>query len=194
MSGSISSLWEASASRLSRGGTRRLIFALTVAAAGVLFCSPARAITFADWIASHGLSGADAAAAADPDKDGIPNLLEFAIADCSPTVMDAGRSTLPRIVFFRRTGAGLANVVMSETINRTGINGVWHAGLAWTPRADAEGIRYRPQLGDRDTLQRWFFGPAVFRLTTSGTERRAMCIVQSQRQHRQFLRLQIVLQ
>ena len=34
--------------------------------------------TFAQWADSHGLQGADREALADPDKDGTPNLLEFA--------------------------------------------------------------------------------------------------------------------
>ena len=34
--------------------------------------------TFAQWTDSHGLQGSDRAASADPDRDGTPNLLEFA--------------------------------------------------------------------------------------------------------------------
>ena len=34
---------------------------------------------FDSWAAGYGLSGADAAAGADPDRDGVPNVMEFAV-------------------------------------------------------------------------------------------------------------------
>ncbi len=37
-------------------------------------------LSFDEWIASHGLTGASAGANADPDSDGMPNLLEYATA------------------------------------------------------------------------------------------------------------------
>lgn len=49
---------------------------------------------FAGWVAQRGLAGGDAAASADPDKDGISNLIEYALGG-SPTVRSA--SVLPQV-------------------------------------------------------------------------------------------------
>lgn len=46
----------------------------------------AAAITFEGWMASHGLSGAAATTSADPDHDGLPNLLEYALAGGDPVI------------------------------------------------------------------------------------------------------------
>jgi endoglucanase len=52
-----------------------------------------RPLTYADWTLGHGLSGAAANPTADPDGDGVPNLLEYAF-NLSPLVDD--RSSLPQ--------------------------------------------------------------------------------------------------
>ncbi len=44
-------------------------------------------LSYEAWIADHGLSGDDAAPGADPDHDGVPNLLEF-LLDTDPTADD----------------------------------------------------------------------------------------------------------
>ena len=46
------------------------------------------AITYADWVASYGLTGDNAAATADPDNDGVPNLMEYGLAGRSPNAYD----------------------------------------------------------------------------------------------------------
>lgn len=51
-------------------------------------------VTFANWAAALGLTGADAAPGADPDEDGVPNLLEYGFKS-NPRAPDAGLS--PRL-------------------------------------------------------------------------------------------------
>ncbi|MBN8460725.1 MAG: hypothetical protein J0M04_23080 [Verrucomicrobia bacterium] len=48
----------------------------------------AGAISYATWAASEGLSGADADATADPENDGLQNLVEYAMASCDPYAAD----------------------------------------------------------------------------------------------------------
>lgn len=47
---------------------------------------PGRALTYAEWIGTYGLSPEDAAPLADPDSDGMVNLMEFALAGGDATV------------------------------------------------------------------------------------------------------------
>jgi hypothetical protein len=85
--------------------------------------SPPSAGGFSDWAATFpGLSGGDASATADPDNDGIVNLLEYAL-DMSPVSQVA--TNLPQVTIsegsisfgFLRKRAGLTYVVeASETL------------------------------------------------------------------------------
>ncbi|MEQ1751214.1 MAG: hypothetical protein ABL974_17430 [Prosthecobacter sp.] len=46
----------------------------------------ASAVTFEAWVAGYSLTGGDAAESADPDKDGMVNLMEYALAGGVPNV------------------------------------------------------------------------------------------------------------
>lgn len=61
--------------------------------------------TLAQWAASFGLSGADASAGADPDRDGIPNIAEL-FHNMSPTGQPgaADRAALPQVGIEPATG------------------------------------------------------------------------------------------
>ena len=54
------------------------------------------ALDFTSWRAGWALSGADANDNADPDRDGLPNLLEYALG-LSPSLVDATPDTLPQL-------------------------------------------------------------------------------------------------
>lgn len=81
------------------------------------FTAPVRAMTFDQWRAAH-FSPSEmndltcSAAAADPDADGLCNLLEYAFA-LDPRVADAAlglrltkQANAPALNFFRRLDAG----------------------------------------------------------------------------------------
>jgi hypothetical protein len=124
-----------------------------------------QAVTFAEWIA--GFPGiADATPAGDPDADGMENMLEYAFADLDPTVMDNGSATLPQMVFGLRTGSDIpwrdltAITYDGSNLPRTGF---YYLGLRYKPRADTEGLRWRPQYSwFAGELRYWVDGRATF--------------------------------
>ena len=53
-----------------------------------LLCATSlHAVTFESWVATHGLTGTDALADADPDKDRLTNLAEYALHGLNPTTL-----------------------------------------------------------------------------------------------------------
>ena len=75
--------------------------------------------TFSDWASGYGLSGANAAADADPDKDGIKNGVEYVLGG-NPTVSDAAtiaptgaKSGSNYVYTFKRTDVSEANTTVS---------------------------------------------------------------------------------
>lgn len=162
-----------------------------------LFSTPAaKAITFTTWVASYSLTGDDAAADADPDDDGIPNLMEFALSGMSPIVSDRNHASMPRLAFFTRTGEELGDWEFAsyDAPPTDGLGGVYHAGLVYTIRADAEGILRTPELSDRNTMLRWFGGRCAFTISSvPGNIRHAVAITQAQRNSRMFFRLNVML-
>ena len=103
-------------------------------------------VTYASWAAAHNLFGANGAAAADPDGDGVSNLAEFAY-NMDPNVYDpyplkpGGKVGLPApylvavsggsaldIEFVRRKAAAAAG--LSYTVLFSGdLAGPWVAGF-----------------------------------------------------------------
>jgi hypothetical protein len=73
------------------------------------------------WAGSHSLSGPDAAAGADPDGDGIANLVEFALGSSPTDPGQAGRpsASMPAAytlgITFHRATAALRYIVESST-------------------------------------------------------------------------------
>lgn len=155
---------------------------------------PAGAVTYEDWIASYGLSGADAAVTADPDHDGVPNLMEYALSGMGPNVHDEMSASLPRMAFVRRTGVEIGDwEFASFTVPPTnGTGGVWHVALQFAPRPGVEGIRYVPQISDDSTLRRWFDGRSAIRSESYPGLILSVGLRQGQRHKRGFMRLQVV--
>lgn len=166
---------------------RLLLFSLFLAAL------PARAITYADWIASYGLTGDDAEATADPDHDGLPNLLEYALSGMGPNVKDNKSASMPRMAFVRRTGKAIGAWEFASFTKppTNGSGGVWHAALQYVPRPGVEGIRYVPQICD-PTLTRWFDGRSAIRSESYPGAILSVSLVQAQKHKRMFMRLKIV--
>ena len=75
--------------------------------------------TFSDWASGYSLTGANAAADADPDKDGIKNSVEYVLGG-NPTVSDAAtiaptgaKSGSNYVYTFKRTDVSEANTTVS---------------------------------------------------------------------------------
>jgi hypothetical protein len=161
----------------------------------LLLCAlPANAITYADWIASYGLSGSDAATTADPDHDGVPNLMEYALSGMGPNVSDAKSPSMPRIAFMRRTGPAIGQWEFASFTKppSNGYNGRWHVALQYAPRPGVEGIVYVPEVGDL-TLRRWFDGRSAIRSEVYPGLVISVCLAQGQRHKRMFMRLGVEL-
>lgn len=85
--------------------------------------SPA-VVSFAEWATIKGISGDDAASSADPDADGVPNLLEYHFGTspllsnsvASPYVVSGTLSGQPTLLLtHRRAKASTAAVVYQTT-------------------------------------------------------------------------------
>ena len=169
-------------------------FLLTALLATLPFA--ARAITFEAWIASYGLTGGNATISADPDGDGIPNLMEYALDGCNPTIA-ADSARLPVFGWVQRTGDAIGAwtwVAITPGTNASpptgGVGGIYHAGLRYSPRPDAEGISYIVQLSHE--LNRWYSGrSATVTQTYSGNITQATCLAQAPNRQRIFMRLQV---
>lgn len=126
----------------------------------------AHALTFAEWISGYGLAGADALPDADPDHDGIANLMEYALDGFSPVVAD-GAQNLPQMVAGTRAAGTPLPLNDLTVIAYDGLTpprtGFYYLGLRYTPRADTEGLVWRPQYAwFAARLQNWLDGTAAF--------------------------------
>lgn len=140
---------------------RLLILALLI-----LAIRPARALTYADWIASFpSLSIPDRSQLADPDQDSIPNIIEYALAGGDPT--QASQSILPKLVFGKRISSALplfgAQTTAIEILPRFAAEGdYYHCGLRYTPRPNTEHLRTHLGYADsKGNLRRWHHGKSV---------------------------------
>ncbi|MCU0781835.1 MAG: endonuclease, partial [Akkermansiaceae bacterium] len=98
------------------------------------------------WLAEHDLAGPDASPGADPDRDGRPNLTEFALGgspvwpgDLSQPVAEAEAGVLRLVALVRTDVPGL--VVAGETAADLAAPGVWtSAGVVRRLAADQSGV------------------------------------------------------
>lgn len=169
-------------------------------AALVLAITPqsAQAITYAAWIASYGLTGADALEDADPDQDGMPNLIEYALDTGSPVVGSGYASALPVLGYAIRTGNAMGawswSVQQGSGFSiplNTGIGGVYHSALRWRPRPGVEGIRYQPELSNE--LLYWYSGRScILNESIPGNIVQSTSLRPYNGQRKAFMRLRIV--
>lgn len=168
----------------------RLLCLLILAA----LTSPLSAETFTEFATAYSLTGSDAQPTADPDHDGVPNLIEFALDGMSPTTPDVSHSSMPQMVFVRRIGTELGQWEYAGTTPPTdGLDGIFHTALLYRPRPGVAGIRFIPKISDTSTLKRWFDGCSALRseALTSG-QIMSVCITQGQRYKRFFMRLEVI--
>lgn len=143
-----------------------------VASLLLALCSvPAQALTYSDWIAGYeGI--ADATPGGDPDGDGAENLLEYALADMDPTVMDSALAA-PEFIFGTRAAETALpsddpNVVTVHSTTKPPTTGGWYIGVRYKPRAGTSGVRFYPQYSFQSaSLNAWLDGRAVFSAPTT---------------------------
>jgi hypothetical protein len=117
------------------------------------------ALTYAEWIATFpSLTGGATAEGADPDGDGLANLVEFALADMDPTVP----ATNPSVPMLQtRDGTGnYATPVLSLTTGQVAAAASVHLVLRYKARAGVTGIRYVPETNQGD-LNHWGWGDSA---------------------------------
>lgn len=130
----------------------------------VMAALPAHALTFGEWCGDNGIA---VNPAGDPDGDGILNLMEYALADLDPNRVD-GAEALPKIVYGTRATNTVIpwrdlSVIVATNVTMPPKTGYWHIGLRYKPRADIEGVRWRPQYSWWSAnLGYWLDGRAVF--------------------------------
>lgn len=142
-------------------------------------------------MARYSLTGSNALPEADPDHDGVPNLMEYALKDMDPTVMDRASSSMPVMGWVDRTGTGIGEWTWLEASD-TPTEAVYHLGLRWLARPGVEGIRYTPEVSDLNTLKRWFSGRSAFYIESYlGGGLQATTLARANRHKRMFLRLRV---
>ncbi|MFZ4774633.1 MAG: hypothetical protein ACOYM3_04675 [Terrimicrobiaceae bacterium] len=145
------------------------VVSLVTAAFLILISASASAITYADWIATFpSLTGGDTAATADPDSDGVINLMEYALYGLSPIVSDSpGTLTTPFRQIRNADGSYNAPTNSITAAQRAAAASI-HMVLRYRKRAGTEGIRYIPQTNQKD-LKNWGWGDsAIFEWTDAG--------------------------
>ena len=127
----------------------------------------ARGETFAAWAAGYGLTGTNAAPLADPDQDGLPNLVEYAFAGFDPSTPD-GRPTTQFVAGTRATNTvtpdkDISVIVLTPDLKPPTDGSAFYLGLRYTPRTNAEGILYQPQYSPQGAnIMMWLDGRSAF--------------------------------
>lgn len=146
-----------------RGWCLALVFSLLAFGFSPLL----HAESFADWIDGHGLTGTNAAALADPDGDGVPNLVEYAFAGFDPSAADA-RATTEFVAGTRATNTvspqeDITVIVLTPDLKPPKDGAPFYIGLRYKPRAGTEGLVLEPQYSwSAANLGSWLDGRGAF--------------------------------
>lgn len=168
--------------------TRSLIIMLA------LVCAQVHAETFAAFVARYSLTGADALPGADPDHDGVSNLMEYALKDMDPTRCDVTSTSMPVMGYASRTGSGIGQWTWHDVPHNhsDALSGVYHLAMRWVTRPGVEGIRYVPEISDASSLKRWFSGRSAFYIESYiGGTLQATTLARANRYKRMFMRLSV---
>lgn len=125
--------------------------------------------TYSTWIAQYpSLTGSDALPAAQPLKDGIPNLVKYVLYGVDPTVplvSATSRDPLPTQRWQTDVSGSFSAVTTTTTVSGTSTRA--HGVLRWRPRTGVSDYRVIP-MGTND-LQHWFWGDSGCVIFTDGT-------------------------
>lgn len=165
-----------------------------------LCLASARAVTFEAWVASYGLTGDSAQESADPDRDGLSNLVEYALHGLVPTTVN--NPTITKYGYAPANSDG--SYGEAEALPPVGAPRSWHHALVYQPRADAEGLSIIPQLnhdcpatGTGGNLQYWLGAGGrddalIMVYSRVDGKLQAMSRARGHLQRRAFFRLRIV--
>jgi hypothetical protein len=145
------------------------------------------AATFAEWIATTSLTGADALPTADPDGDGHTNLYEFAMDGMDPEEHDRPDLTL----MWQVQTATDTYDAPTESIPDFSGSDTFHLVLKYKLRADTEGVRVTPQQSRSLELDTWAWGDSASHLWTDSGYTYARFHSDTSKWPRGFLRLWI---
>jgi hypothetical protein len=157
---------------------------------------PAHAITLDAWIASYGLTGGNAADDADPDKDGMPNIIEYVLHGGVPNV-SGPYDILPVFGWSMMLADGTFSESQAEAINGAPI-GV-HMALKYKLRSGIEGVKVEPLLSipcpasnvDK-SLFHYFGGQSMTRvMAASSGYTQAVCLMRSDLLDKGFMKLDV---
>lgn len=172
----------------------------TLACCILLSATTLKAVTFEAWVATYGLSGAEALADADPDKDRLTNLMEYALYGLSPTVPNSSAVTSWGFAPAAQDGS----YGEAESAPPMGAPRAWHHAMTYRLRADIEDVSVYPQISHECPATRsggdmlyWLGeggrGDALIMVYTRADGKlQAMSRARGHLQSRAFMRLQIV--
>lgn len=179
--------------------TQRLLIMKTLLLLSLLICPLCHALTYEAWIASHGLTGPSAAHEADPDKDGITNLVEFALASGHPTTPGPWDNA-PRLGFATRLPDG--GMSEATSVQEPGNPYGSHLCLTFTPRPEIEDVALLPEVSmkqsnvmslSESSLKVWYGGSSVIRIDSLPTGAlQASCRLRAGQWPRGFMRLNVL--
>jgi hypothetical protein len=101
------------------------------------------AVSFEAWIATYGLTGADALENADPDRDRLTNLVEYALHGLNPTTPNSS-AAITTFGFAPASQDG--SYGQAEASPPHGAPRAWHHAMTYRLRGDIEGISVYPQI------------------------------------------------
>lgn len=155
----------------------------------------ATALTFEAWVASYGLTGGDAAEAADPDHDRLSNLLEYALHGGVPNV-HGPYTNQPTIGWSIATATGYS---LPFTGVPTGAPMGTHLALSYKLRSGIEDVSAAaeismpcPASNVDGSLMRWVGGQSIISVrdgVDGGTV--AVCRLRADLLERGFMRLTV---